>query len=165
MSITFTAPTAGSGWFKPADHDGNLILITKVHRLEQQYSEMAGKEITVAICDLVNLDTDKQLRENITVTHPGIVNGLRDGVTYVLGRIGQAPTKKGHPAWVLRAANVSPGSPDVAAAQTWVDAQAAGRFTTPAAAPATTAAAVDNNPTGLPAETLAALQALLPKQA
>ena len=48
MSITFTAPTAGSGWFKPSEHDGNLILITTVHRLEQQYSEMAGKEITVA---------------------------------------------------------------------------------------------------------------------
>lgn len=161
---TFNQPATSSGFLKAADHNGHLILITTVHRFEERYDEMKGAETTIAIVDLVDLDFDMQLRENIIITPLGIVNRLRPGATNVLGRIGQVPTKKGHPAWVLN--DATNDATAIAAATAWVEKQKAGAFTQPAT-PATTptptpaAAAPVIDPTGLSVEQLAALRALI----
>ena len=155
----FSQPATSSGFFKPADHSGHLILITLVHRFEQRYDEMKGEEITVAITNLVDLDFDMQLRENVIMSHPGIVNRLRATATNVLGRIGQTPTKKGHPAWVLN--DATGNAADIATATAWVEKQNTNTFTQPAAAPAAAAAASVIDPTGLSTDQLAALQALI----
>lgn len=126
MSFQFNQPSAPAmgGFFKPAEHDGHLVLIINVHTIEDRYDNFKGREVPAATCDVVDLDEpNPELREGVLVTHTGIVNRLHPGAHMVLGRIGKAPTKSGFEAWVL--AEFDPNS-DPARAQAWLDKQNSG---------------------------------------
>lgn len=136
MSFQFNQPSAPArgGFFKPAEHDGHLILITNVHKIEDWYDNFKGRDVPAATCDLVDLDSqDRELREGVLVTHTGIVNRLHPGAHMVLGRIGKAPTKNGFEAWVL--AEFDPAT-DAPRAQAWIEAQGKPTVSQPAPAPA-----------------------------
>lgn len=126
--MPFTQPAASGGYLRPADLVGHLVLIREVTKIERVYDSLRGGEIDQATVDYVDLDGDAVLEEDVFVTHPGIVNKLRQGQTDVLGRVGSVTTKKGHDAYVLEP--YRPGSDD-ARAQQWIDEQAKGRFAQP----------------------------------
>jgi hypothetical protein len=116
----FTQPSASGGFFKPADANGHLVLITTVHEIAKRFDQLRNEEIDQAVVDLVDLDTPEQeLRERINVTHKGIVSRLNSGGGMVLGRIGQVATSSGFQAWALLP--FAEGSDDVRAGA-WVTA-------------------------------------------
>ena len=115
----FTKPlTQGSRFFKPADHEGHLILITKVQDKRTVEDKYKG-EVTAVFVDFVDLDGsgDAHLSENVQITHGGIVNRLETGMENVLARVGKAPTSKGYAAWVLK----GPAVEDEATATKWLE--------------------------------------------
>lgn len=130
---------AFGGFFKPADHNGHLILITVVHSIGKKFDTLRNEEIDQADVDIVDLEGDNQLREHVNITHKAIVSRLSAGATLILGRIGQVPTKSGFQAWALNPFNE--GVDDVKAGA-WVTAnqptftQAATPAPQPAPAPA-----------------------------
>ena len=136
MTFQFSQPSAPAmgGFFKPAEHDGHLILITNVHKIEDRFDQFKGKEVPAATCDLVDLDEvpGEGLREGVLVTHGGLVNRLHPGAHMVLGRIGKATTKSGFEAWVL--AEFDPEK-DAPRAQAWIEAQGKPAVSQPAPAP------------------------------
>jgi hypothetical protein len=112
----FNQPASMGSYFKPSDHNGHLILITKVKSSQRRFDEMRKAEIDEFIVDLVDLDGDQILHEDVKVSHVGITNRLRIGSANILGRIGSVNTGKGHPAWVLNSFTDT----DVPKAQLWV---------------------------------------------
>ncbi|MFI6491263.1 hypothetical protein [Streptomyces sp. NPDC050564] len=117
----FNQPTeaAFGGFFKPADHNGHLVLITVVHGISKKFDTLRNEEIDQADVDVVDLDGNGELREHVNVTHKAIVSRLAPGATLVLGRIGQVATKSGFQAWALQPFNE--GVDDVKAGA-WVTA-------------------------------------------
>ncbi|MEV7364298.1 hypothetical protein [Streptomyces sp. NPDC091299] len=150
----FNQPTeaAFGGFFKPAEHNGHLILITSVHSIGKKFDTLRNEEIDQADVDVVDLDGDGQLREHVNVTHKAIVSRLTPGATLILGRIGQVATKSGFQAWALQPFNEGV---DDQKAEAWVNAHKP-TFTqaVPAAAPAvpvqTTAATAPQPPAAQP---------------
>ena len=116
----FNQPAQGGGYFEAKDAVGHLVLITKVHEVYHNATNVFGgkpQPRDEAKVDLVDLDgPGQEHRERIIVTHPGLVNRLVAGATNILGRVGQIPTDKGNPAFVL---NGHEGT-DVPRAQQWV---------------------------------------------
>jgi hypothetical protein len=142
----FNQPTesAFGGFFKPAEHNGHLVLVTTVHSIGKKFDTLRNEEIDQADVDIVDLDGDGELREHVNVTHKAIVSRLTPGATLILGRIGQVATKSGFQAWALQPFNEGV---DDKKAEAWVNAHkptftqaAAAPQAAPAAAPATTAA-------------------------
>lgn len=134
MDEGFNQPATSGGYFEAKNAINHLILITRVHSVYHNADNVyAGKPQPrdEAKVDLVDLDSDGQLRERVIVTHPGLVNRLVTGATNVLGRIGQVPSEKGNPAYVLN--NYEPH--DVPRAHQWVAAYQAGQFQSPAEQP------------------------------
>lgn len=117
----FNQPTeaAFGGYFKPAEHNGNLILITVVHGIGKKFDTLRNEEIDQADVDIVDLDGDGQLREHVNITHKAIVSRLTPGATLILGRIGQVATKSGFQAWALNPFNEGV---DDKKAEAWVNA-------------------------------------------
>ncbi|MEV5236436.1 hypothetical protein [Streptomyces pseudogriseolus] len=117
----FNQPTesAFGGFFKPAEHNGHLVLITVVHSIGKKFDTLRNEEIDQADVDIVDLDGDGQLREHVNVTHKAIVSRLTPGATLILGRIGQVPTKAGFQAWALQPFNEGV---DDKKAEAWVNA-------------------------------------------
>jgi hypothetical protein len=110
----------GSRFFKPADFENHLQLITKVTDIHDVDDKFKGV-IPAAFVDFIDLDSDGDVHENVQITHGGIVGRLVSGDVNVLGRVGKVPTAKGYQAWVLKA----PAVEDVDKAQAWGDKQAA----------------------------------------
>jgi hypothetical protein len=117
----FNQPTeaAFGGFFKPADHNGHLVLITVVHSIGKKFDTLRNEEIDQADVDVVDLEGDGQLREHVNITHKAIVSRLSTGATLILGRIGQVPTKSGFQAWALQPFNEGD---DDKKAEAWVNA-------------------------------------------
>lgn len=117
----FNQPTesAFGGFFKPAEHNGHLVLITVVHNIGKKFDTLRNEEIDQADVDIVDLDADAQLREHVNITHKAIVSRLTPGATLILGRIGQVPTKSGFQAWALNPFNEGV---DDKKAEAWVNA-------------------------------------------
>lgn len=109
----FDQPRAGGNWFKPADHNGNLILITKVHEVRPAYDTLKQENVDRVEFDYVDLDDrtnlDPATGQPALVAyaydnHAGIVSKIKPAISTgrgVLGRIGQAPSSKGNHAWIL----------------------------------------------------------------
>lgn len=141
----FNQPSAGGGFFKPAEHNGHLVLFTVVHEIGKKFDQLKQAEIDQAVVDVVDLDGDNELRERVAVTHAAIVNRLAAGATFVLGRIGQVATKSGFQAWALLPFNE--GTDDVKA-EAWVNANKPTFNQATATAPAPAAAPPVNTTTG-----------------
>ena len=125
----FQQAQATGTFFKPAEADGHLILIIRCSKFEKRFDQMRGEEIDQATVDLVDIDGDQKLRENVLLTHRGLVNRLSTSSRMVLGRIGQVDTKSGNKAWVLLP--FAPG--DEAKATEWAKANMAPPAAPPAA--------------------------------
>jgi hypothetical protein len=99
----FTQPVSGA-WLKPKDIPGHLLLITAVHETGQRYDQLSARDKPYAVFDYVDLDENDGEEFNVSDNHPGIASKLvqaqRSG-GMVLGRITQAPSSQGQPAWVL----------------------------------------------------------------
>lgn len=117
----FNQPTeaAFGGFFKPAEHNGHLVLVTVVHSIAKRFDTLRNEEIDQAEVDIVDLDGDNQVREHVNITHKAIVSRLTPGATFILGRIGQIPTKSGFQAWAL---NPFSEGIDDKKAEAWVNA-------------------------------------------
>lgn len=144
------ADNASGGFFKPAEHNGHLVLLTVVHEIGRRFDTLKGAEIDQAVADVVDLDGAGELRERVNFTHTAIVSRLAPGATFILGRIGQVATKSGFQAWALLP--FTEGTDD-AKAEAWVNAHkptftnTAPAATAPAASPAAVPAPV-NTATG-----------------
>jgi len=152
----FEQPKSGGGFFKPADHNGHLVLFTAVKSVSRRYDELRKGDIDEFTVDFVDLDGDNQLQTDVKVGHVGITNKLSVGSRNVLARVGTVDTGKGNPAWVLN--NFQDA--DVARAKAWVDAQASKSFAQPAAQSAAAAPAAPVTPSA-PAMDQAAIAALM----
>ncbi|WP_069883481.1 hypothetical protein [Streptomyces luteocolor] len=141
--------SAFGGFFKPAECNGHLILVTAVHGISKKFDTLRNEEIDQADVDVVDLDGDQQIREHVNVTHKAIVSRLTPGATMILGRIGQVATKSGFQAWALNPFNEGV---DDQKAEAWVNAhkptfnQAAAPAPQSAPAPATPAPAAAQPP-------------------
>lgn len=113
----FNQPNESGGFFKPAEHEGRLILFTQVSEAETRFDALRGAEIEQVHVDYVDFN-DGELKQDVIVTHVGIVSRIK-GKSMVLGRIGTAETKSGKTAWVLT--KFSPE--DSATAKSWLDSQ------------------------------------------
>lgn len=90
----FSQPTSGGGFFKPRDHEGHLVLITRLVGMDRHFDSMKGAEIDRATVDIVDLDGDGELAERVWITHAGLVNKISShGPT--LGRVGEVQFSKG----------------------------------------------------------------------
>lgn len=171
MTTPAFAQPGGGGFFKPADHSGHLILVTAVHETFMRHDDMAGKEKLHARLDYACLDCeDSTLVESSLTSHPGIAGRLQPHAgkgTPVLGRIGQAPSKNGHPAWVL--GPYTEGTDDVRAQQ-WMSNGALAQPSVPTATPqqstATSQQSTATAPTAAPPAAAATVNgvALTPEQ-
>lgn len=113
----FNQPNESGGFFKPAEHDGSLILFTKVSESETRFDALRGAEIEQVHVDYVDFN-DGELKQDVIVTHIGIVSRIK-GKSMVLGRIGTAETKSGKTAWVLSKYSED----DASTAKSWLDSQ------------------------------------------
>ncbi len=133
MSYQFSQPSSGN-FFKPADRVNHLIIVVHVTEIGERYDSLAGRDKPYAIADIVDLDAQPPaLEQGVTLSHPGIVNKVTNAHRtgeMVLGRIGQVPTEKGNPAWVL--GPYAQGQDD-ARASAWLTANPINQFGQPAA--------------------------------
>ncbi len=99
--MEFGAPSGG-GYFKPAAHKDNLILVTKVYGIDQHYDTFKKDNVDRARVDVHDL-TLGETYAGAYMTHVGLVNSIRDmrPGRPVLARVGQVDTGKGNPAWTL----------------------------------------------------------------
>lgn len=159
----FNQPNDGGGYFKPANALNHLILILEVHKIETVVDTFGGqvRNVDEATVDIVDLDEPGQeLRQRCKIGNVGIVNRLVPGAKMVLGRIGQVPTDKGNPAWVLNGFDETQDAPRAAA---WVTAYQSGQFQSAAPAVPAPAPAVPA-PAAVDPAVLAAAQAQLAAQ-
>lgn len=104
------------GYFKPANHDGNLILFESVIAEGREFDQMANAEREYRVVSYIDLDGDCTARQG-KVTNIGLVKKLPVNGTNILGRIGKVKTSSGYNAWVLE-----PYKPeDAAQAKAWID--------------------------------------------
>jgi hypothetical protein len=113
----FNQPNESGGFFKPADHDGSLVLFTSVSAPETRFDALRNADIEQVRVDFVDF-ADGELKRDCIVSHIGLTSRLK-GKSMVLGRIGQAETRSGKHAWVLT--RFSPE--DEATAKAWLDSQ------------------------------------------
>ena len=113
----FEQPNESGRFFKPADHNGSLILFTKVSAPETRFDSLRGHEIEQVTVDYVDFN-DGELQTNCIVTHNGIVNKIK-GKSMILGRVTTAETRAGKTAWVLGRFDAA----DEAVAKEWVNSQ------------------------------------------
>lgn len=110
-----TSATEG-GYFKPANHDGNLILFESVIAEGREFDQMANAEREYRVVSYIDLDGDCTPRQG-KVTNIGLVKKLPVNGTNILGRISKVKTASGYNAWVLE-----PYKPeDAAQAKAWID--------------------------------------------
>jgi hypothetical protein len=155
----FTQPAnGGGGFFKPAEHNGHLVLFTAIKSSSKRFDTLRNGEIDEFTVDFVDLDGSGELNTDVKVGHVGITNKLKVGTTNVLARVGTVDTGKGNPAWVLN--NFE--NADVARAQAWVEASKKNAFAQPAAPVASApAAAATPNISGMSQADIQALMAQL----
>lgn len=112
--MDFEQPQSGT-WLKCEEINGHLLLVIAVHRVETKFDQMYNKEKEQVEFTCVDLDAANPAPFTALDSHTGIVNRIRNlkAGALLLGRIGQAPSKQGNPAWIL--AEFTPGVDDVRA--------------------------------------------------
>lgn len=134
MSDGFDQPESSGTWFKPADYNGSLILVTKVHGIDRHFDTLKDAEVDRAEFDFVDLDDGVcELQQNMYDTHIGIVNKLKTALRKgngVLGVVGQAPASRGNsPAWILKGYDENGNHAQRATA--WLEANKNPKFSQP----------------------------------
>lgn len=174
----FGTLATGGSWLSPKNIDGHLVIIANVKPIVNKYDDLAAANRDFATFDYADIDAPAPgWNLGITDNHIGIVNKLTTvagvvGAPPVIGRIGQAETKKALKAWVLADVLGDPAqAAEVQRAAAWLAANPVPATTSPfaqAAAPAVAqvgtvltqqAAPAQAQPQGNVADLLAALQA------
>lgn len=107
MSSPFAQPSAGGEKFEPKDFGGALLLIYPKSYNPNETTQFGPS--TSADCDIVVVDRQDPnapgqpvIKRNARL-FGNLANSVRDSIgSVVLGRLGQVPTNKGNPAWVLQ---------------------------------------------------------------
>lgn len=100
----FNAPAAG-GNFSAKDHNGKLLLITPTgyrEGIKTSFGEKDAVEASVVVIDETKPEGSEKIDD--ALIFGGVLIGQTKsfvGKGLVLGRLGQKPTDKGNPAWVL----------------------------------------------------------------
>jgi hypothetical protein len=141
VSSPFAQPSAGGEKFEPKDFGGALLLIYPKSYNPNENTTFGPS--TSADCDIVVVDRqDPQTGQPVVKRNArlfgNLANSVRDSIgRVVLGRLGQVPTNKGNPAWVLQ--SFEPGGPDEQMAApvdaAWKAGQFAAQVQQPQAAP------------------------------
>ncbi len=104
MTDPFSAPAAG-GNFDARQHNGSLLLITPTGYREQVATTYGTKDAVAATVVVID---EKEPAKSEKIEDALLFGGVLIGQTksfvgkgLVLGRLGQKPTDKGNPAWVL----------------------------------------------------------------
>ena len=104
MTDPFDRPAAG-GKFNAKDHNGKLLLITPTGYRENVSTTFGTKDAVAA--NIVVID-EKSVKDSEEIEDALLFGGVLIGQTkakigkgMVLGRLGQKPTDKGNPAWIL----------------------------------------------------------------
>jgi hypothetical protein len=140
VSSPFAQPSAGGEKFEPKDFGGALLMIYPKSYNPNETTTFGPS--TSADCDIVVVDRQDPnapgspvIKRNARL-FGNLANSVRDSIgSQVLGRLGQVPTNKGNPAWVLQSYSDADAALAVPVHTAWV----AGQFQPPAnhqAAPA-----------------------------
>ena len=104
MTDPFDRPAAG-GKFNAKDHNGKLLLITPTEYREKISTSFGVKDAVAAnivVIDEANVSGSEEISD--ALLFGGVLIGqtkAKIGKGMVLGRLGQKPTDKGNPAWIL----------------------------------------------------------------
>jgi hypothetical protein len=139
MSL-FAQHTSGGAFIKPADLNGQLVIITNVAgQWPREFDTLRKAEVEIASFDYAVVGGPDGWQKGTRCNYNGINNKLgniKGQPGLLLGRIGQATTNSGFEAWVLGAYTPE----DEAAAAAWLQANPApspfaAQSSAPAAAP------------------------------
>jgi hypothetical protein len=103
--VTFSQPSAGGDQFDPKEHNGRLtIVFPKSFSAETPTIHGVGPS---ADCDIVLVDAVDATGKPLYFENARLFGNLAKSVSRdlggaVLGRLGQVPTQRGNPAWVLQ---------------------------------------------------------------
>jgi hypothetical protein len=136
--MTFSQPSAGGDQFDAKNHNGHLlIVIPKSFSAETPTAHgiSPSADVDIIVVDDIDPATGMpRIYVNARLFGNLAKSVSRDIGGQVLGRLGQVPTQRGNPAWVLQ--NYTDA--DVALATPALNAYQAGQFKQPDAAPAPT---------------------------
>lgn len=105
MTSPFAQPSAGGEQFEPKDFLGALCLIyPKSYNPNDttKHGTTTSADVDVVVVDRQDPQTGGPAIKRNARLFGNLANSVRDSIgSVVLGRIGQVPTNKGNPAWVL----------------------------------------------------------------
>ena len=105
MSSPFAQPSAGGEKFEPKDFGGVLLLIyPKSYNPSENttFGVTTSADVDIVAVDRMDPQTNQPVIKRNARLFGNLANSVRDSIgSVVLGRIGQVPTNKGNPAWVL----------------------------------------------------------------
>lgn len=103
--MTFSQPSAGGDTFDAKDHNGSLLLVYP-HSFSAEtptaHGVSASADVDIIIIDKLGPDGRPMYFQNARLFGNLAKSVSRDLGGQVLGRLGQVPTTRGNPAWVLQ---------------------------------------------------------------
>lgn len=103
--MTFSQPSAGGDTFDAKDHNGSLLLVYP-HSFSAEtptaHGVSASADVDIIIIDKFGPDGRPMYFQNARLFGNLAKSVSRDLGGQVLGRLGQVPTTRGNPAWVLQ---------------------------------------------------------------
>jgi hypothetical protein len=103
--VSFAQPSAGGEKFEPKDFGGALLLIyPKSYNPNETttFGPSTSADVDVVVVDRPDATGQPTVKRNARL-FGNLANSVRDSIGgTVLGRLGQVPTNKGNPAWVLQ---------------------------------------------------------------
>lgn len=140
MSSPFAQPSAGGEKFEPKDFGGVLLLIyPKSYNPAENttFGVTTSADVDIVAVDRIDPQTNQPVIKRNARLFGNLANSVRDSIgSVVLGRIGQVPTNKGNPAWVLNSYTDQDAAAAAPVDAAWKAGQFAAQVQQPAAAPA-----------------------------
>lgn len=103
--MSFSQPSAGGDQFDAKDHNGRLLLVfpkSFAAETPTAHGISPSADVDIVVVDSVGPDGRPQYFQNARLFGNLAKSVSRDLGGQVLGRLGQVPTQRGNPAWVLQ---------------------------------------------------------------
>lgn len=103
--MSFSQPSAGGDQFDAKDHNGRLLLVfpkSFAAETPTAHGISPSADVDIVVVDSVGADGRPQYFQNARLFGNLAKSVSRDLGGQVLGRLGQVPTQRGNPAWVLQ---------------------------------------------------------------